>query len=80
MVVAFGKINAFNPSQDEWPLYVERLKHNFVANGISDGSKKRAVFLVSDRGNQLQLLSSLVAPVKPREKEYSDIRMALKDQ
>ena len=27
MAVAFGKINSFNPSQDEWSLYVERLGH-----------------------------------------------------
>ena len=42
MAVAFRKVNA---SQDEWPLYVERLEHVFVANGITDGAKKRAVFL-----------------------------------
>ena len=46
MAVAFSKVNAFNLSQDEWPLYVERLEHVFVANGITDGAKKRAVFLL----------------------------------
>ena len=49
MAVAFGKINTFNPSQDEWPLYVERLEHVFID----------------------KLLSSLVAPAKPGEREYS---------
>ena len=37
MAVAFGKVNVLNPSQDEWPLYLERLVHIFVANGITDG-------------------------------------------
>ena len=45
MVVAFGKVNAFNLSQDEWPLYVERLGYVFKVNGISEETKKRAVFL-----------------------------------
>ena len=73
MVVAFGKVNAFNPSQDEWPLYVERLEHVFVANGITDGAKKRAVFLSVIGATNYKLLSSLVAPAKPGEKEYSDL-------
>ena len=45
MAVAFSKIGAFNPSQDEWPLYVERLGHVFIANRITEAAKKRAVFL-----------------------------------
>ena len=40
MTVAFGKIYPFNPSQDDWPLYVERLGHVFVANGITEEAKK----------------------------------------
>ena len=73
MAVAFGKVNAFNPSQDEWPLYVERLEHVFVANGITDGAKKRAVFLSVIGASNYKLLSSLIAPAKPGEKEYSDL-------
>lgn len=40
MAVAFDKVSAFNPSQDEWLLYVERLEHVFAANGITDSAKK----------------------------------------
>ena len=29
MAVAFGKINTFNPSQEDWPLYVKQLGHVF---------------------------------------------------
>ena len=42
MAVAFGKIGAFNPSQDDWSLYVEQLGHVFIANGITEAVKKRA--------------------------------------
>ena len=39
MAVAFGKINPFNLSQDEWPLCVERLGYVFTANGITEAEK-----------------------------------------
>ena len=71
MAVAFGKVNTFNPSQDKWPLYVERLEHVFVANDITNGAKKRAVFLSVIGASNYKLLSSLVAPAKPGGKEYS---------
>ena len=71
MAVAFGKINSFNPSQDEWPLYVERLGHVFVANGITEEEKKQAVFLSVIGASTYKLLSSLLAPVKPGEKSYT---------
>ena len=52
-------------------IYVERLEHVLVANGIGDRAKKRAVFLSVIGASNYKLLSSLVAPVKPAEKEYS---------
>ena len=71
MAVAFSKINPFNPSQDEWPLYVERLGHMFEANKITDTAKKRAIFLSVIGAGNYKLLSSLVAPAKPGDKSYS---------
>ena len=73
MAVAFGKINPFNPSQDEWPLHVERLGHVFVANGITDEDKKRAVFLTVIGASTYKLLSSLLAPAKPGDKLYTTL-------
>ena len=71
MAIAFGKINSFNPSLDEWPLYVERLGHVFVANGITEEDKKRAVFLSVIGASTYKLLSSQLAPAKPEEKSYT---------
>ena len=73
MAVAFGKVSAFNPSQDEWPLYVERLGHVFVTNGITEEPKKQAIFLSVIGASNYKLLSSLVAPAKPGEKEYTEL-------
>ena len=71
MAVAFGKIYPFNPSQDDWPLYVERLGHVFVANGITEETKKQTVFLSVIGPSYYKLLSSLLAPDKPGDKEYN---------
>ena len=71
MAVAFGKINPFNPSQDEWPLYVKRLRHMFKENVITDAAKKRAIFLSVIGAGNYKLLSSLVVPAKPGDKSYS---------
>ena len=73
MAVAFGKIYTFNPSQYDWPLYVERLGHVFVANGITEEVKKRAVFLSVIGPSNYKLLSSLLAPDKPGDKEYKTL-------
>jgi len=71
IAVTFGKVNSFNPSQDEWLLYVEQLGHVFIANGIMEEAKKRAVFLSVIGVSTYKLLSSLIAPDKPGDKEYT---------
>ena len=45
MEVEFGKANTFNSSQQECPLYVERLGYVIEANGNTKVSKKRELFL-----------------------------------
>ena len=40
-----GKIDEFDPSHEAWATYVERLEFYFIANGIEDPEKKRAVLL-----------------------------------
>jgi len=36
-------MNQFDPEKEEWTRYVERLDHFFVANGIENVEKKRAI-------------------------------------
>jgi len=52
-------------------LYVEQLGHVFVANGITEEAKKRAVFLSVIGASTYKLLSSLIAPDEPGDKEYT---------
>ena len=54
----------------DWPQYVERLEHFFVANGIDDVGKKRAV-LLSVVG--AATLRNILSPEKPGEKTYTEL-------
>ena len=47
--------------------------HVFVANGITEEAKKRAVFLSVIGPSNYKLLSSLLAPDKPGDKEYKTL-------
>ena len=76
MAALFGKIEAFNPQQEEWPQYVERLEQFFEANdltGEDKAVKRRATFLSLIGPESYKLLRSLLAPVKPKEKSYAEL-------
>ena len=40
-----GTLAAFNPQEEDWSEYTERLTFYFTANGITTDAKKRAVLL-----------------------------------
>ena len=42
-----GTLTAFNPREEDWSEYAERLKFYFAANGITVDAKKRAILLSS---------------------------------
>ena len=45
MSALLGQIGEFVEGQEEWSQYAERIDHFFIANGVTDADKKRAVFL-----------------------------------
>lgn len=70
-----GKIELFIPQQ-EWPQYVERLEQFFEANdltGDDKAAKRRATFLAVIGPEPYELLRSLLAPTKPKEKTYAEL-------
>ena len=73
MAALFGHIGEFVEGREQWPQYVERLKHFLAANGITDAERKRDIFLAVIGPNAYKLLSSLVAPEKPGEKTFTDL-------
>ena len=71
-----GKIEQYDPKQEEWPQYVERLEQFFKANyltGDSKADKRRTTFLSVIGPAPYKLLRSLLAPVKPKEKKYDEL-------
>ena len=73
MAALFGHIGESVERREQWPQYVERLKHFLAANGITDADRKRDIFLAVIGPNAYKLLSSLVAPEKPGEKTFMDL-------
>ena len=72
-----GKIGEFDPSQETWAMYVERLEHYFITNGIEDAGKKRAVLLTVSGASTYKLIRNLSAPTKPA-KSFDDLVALLK--
>ena len=66
-----GSVESFNGCKDDWPQYVERLEHFFVANGVDTAEKKRATFLTLIGGATYKTLRNLISPDKPGDKSYS---------
>ena len=72
-MAVYGKINEYEPTNEDWSQYAERLGHYFAANEIESGEKKRAVLLTVVGAATYKLLRSLVAPAKPGEKSYDEL-------
>ena len=53
-------------TSNDWDMFSRQ-------NGITEEPKKRAIFLSVIGAGNYKLLSSLVAPDKPGDKEYSDL-------
>ena len=68
-----GKIEEFDPSHETWATYVERPEFYFIANGIDDPVKKRAVLLTVSGPATYKLIRNLSAPKKPTEKSYDEL-------
>ena len=55
-----GTVSAFEPGKEDWSTYVERLNHYFVANGVEDAAKKRAILLTACGASTYKLIRSLL--------------------
>lgn len=73
-----GKTSPFDPKQEEWTQYVERLQHFFSANGYTDADKKKAILLTAIGPATYKMLSSLTSPEKPGDKTYDQLVETMK--
>ena len=72
-MVTHGKIGEFDTTLESWDTYIERLELYFVANGITEAERKRAVLLTVCGPSTYKLIRNLTAPQKPAEVVYSEI-------
>ena len=68
-----GKIGEFDPEQDDWELYVERMKFYFVANNVTQEAKKKAILLTEMGGKAYQVIRNLLLPSTPGEATFNQI-------
>jgi len=57
-----GTLSAFNPQEEDWLEYSERLEFYFMANRITTEAKKRAILLSRVGPTTVCLMRSLVLP------------------
>ena len=68
-----GAPELFDASVDDWTAFVQRFKHSFLANGVTDAEPKLHLFLSLVGTNIFQLLSNLTAPQEPGEFTYAQV-------
>ena len=73
-----GTVSAFDPRQEDWIEYVERLELYFLANDITDAVKKRAILLNAVGPATYRLVKTLAIPGKPTDLSFTDIVEKLK--
>ena len=72
-----GGIAEFDSAWEDWLSYTERLDQYFIANGVDDTGKQRAILLSGCGAKTYKLMKSLTAPEKPYGQ---DLPAACKDR
>ena len=67
-----GAVVAFDPANDDWSEYVERLEHYFTANDIVEGDKQSAIVL-NAVGACTYRLRSFVSPSKVTDFSFAEL-------
>ena len=72
-VALHGVIGSFDPAQEEWCEYAERLTHYFVANDIAADEKKRAILLTAVGPSTYRLMKTLASPRRLEEHRFAEL-------
>ena len=76
--MGFRALDPFNPLQEDFDAYSERVTEYFLANKIEDERKRLAVLLTEIGPNIYQVLKDLVSPDTPASKSFSEVVDILK--
>ena len=72
MASYFGCMDTFNPEEEEWLTYVERLERLFIVNNVPE-DRKAASLRTLIGGKMYALLKNITTPTKPTEMPFKDI-------
>lgn len=75
----YSHIGEYNESEEEWPLYMERVTHYLAANGVNDAGKQRALLLSVIEPRTYRLLRSSESPSTPTDKSLAELSKLLED-
>ena len=76
-MVSFGRIEEFSLKKETISNYLECVEMFFQANAIDDEKKVSAFFSIAG-GNFYALLRSLLSPIKPQDKTFTNLKAELK--
>ena len=71
-LLASHKIEPFDPGQETFSRYIQRVKFYFTAHGVAD-DKQKFVFLSSPSRKHYTLLANLVSPDNLRAKTLNEL-------
>lgn len=74
-----GHLREFDCVNSDWTIYKRRLENFFIANGITDENRKRAILLNSFCEDSYKLVRDLCIPDEPESKDYSDLIKLMND-
>ena len=67
-----GSISGFQKDKENWNMYVERMEQFFIVNSV--GKDKKVAVLLSSMGPETyRVLSDLLFPVNPKEKNFKEL-------
>ena len=72
-MAVYGHLSEFNTTEGIWDTYFEQLEFYLEANGITDPATKKAVFLSSCGDSCYRLLRNLIAPDRPKDKNFDEL-------
>ena len=79
MTATHGTVGAFDPSNETWVSYSERLEQYFIANDVDAAAKKKTVLLSVCGTATYQLIRNLVVPGKPTDKSFDELVKLVKN-
>ena len=69
----------FQVGVDDWETYTERIELYFIATGVTDENKKKAILLTKISKETYKLVRDLCSPAKPKDKKFEELVKILKD-